>query len=343
MELDASLEAGILGWVATHPEGVAGRGQGRPLIEVLAAELGLEPNPDTLDRLADALATLEREERIVLDGPVVEAHEVAPLDLARPRPDTGEPTVTGARPRVERYTGLADAPWHVQLNWVLRWLAAQTDPSSGEGEIDLRAAVTELGLNPKDVRHDLEALGLLHRIGSGGQGAQVWWVDADATVTAAAVAKLRAPAPVASTEAPHPPTARPARPQLPDLGPIVDSLTRLEPRLSQLIKELVDAAESLSRMALSQSQLLREMTQEIDALRQDRETLMREVAELRRGSWTARTGGGRVPAAEDLSAEAAALRTAQAKLSGAGTEISDKMRRVGRNLRDAQADEEGGG
>jgi hypothetical protein len=341
VELDASLEAGILGWVATHPEGAAGRGQGRPLIEVLASELGLEPNPDTLDRLADALATLEREERIVLDGPVGEAREVAPLDLARPRADTGEPTATGARPRVERYTGLADAPWHVQLNWVIRRLAAQTDPSSGEGELDLRTAVAELGLNPKDVRHDLEALGLLHRVGSGGQGPQVWWVDADATVTAAAVAGLRAPAPV-PTEAPQPQAARPARSHLPDLGPIADSLTRLEPRLSQLIKELVDAAESLNRMALSQSQLLREMTQEIEALRQDRETLMREVAELRRGSWTARTGAARVPAAEELSAEAAALRTAQAKLSGASTEISDKMRRVGRNLRDAQADEDGG-
>ncbi|MGZ4617924.1 MAG: hypothetical protein ACXV3F_04225 [Frankiaceae bacterium] len=342
MELEASMEAGILGWVATHPEGAAGRGQGRPLIEVLAAELGLEPNPETLDQLASALATLEREERIVLDGPVVEAREVAPLDLARPRPDAGEPTVAGARPQVQRYTGLADAPWHVQLNWAIRQLAAQADPASGEGEIDLRTTVTELGLNPKDVRHDLEALGLLHRVGSGGQGPQVWWVDADATVTAAAVGKLRAPAPAPSTGAPQPPAARPARTHLPDLGPVLDSLTRLEPRLSQLIKELVDAAESLNRMALSQSQLLREMTQEIEALRQDRDTLMREVAELRRGNWTARTGAGRVPAAEGLSAEAAALRTAQAKLSGAGTEISDKMRRAGRSLRDVQADEDGG-
>ena len=75
-------------------------------------------------------------------------------------------------------------------------------------------------------------------------------------------------------------------------------------------------------------------------LRQDRETLMREVAELRRDNWTARASS-RVPAAEELSAQAATLRTAQAKLSGAGTEISDKMRRVSRNLRDVQPGDSG--
>ena len=340
MELDASMEAGILGWVATHPEGTAGLGHGRPLIEVLADELGLEPNPDTLDRLADALATLEREERIVLDAAVDEAREVAPLDLARPRPAGAEPAGTTPRPRVERYSDLAGAPWHVQLNWAIRRLAEQTDPGSGLGEIDLRHAVTDLGLNPKDVRHDLEGLGLLRRVGPTGQGPQVWWVDGDATVTATAVAKLRAPTPAPAPETPQPAAQRPARTQMPDLGPIVDSLTRLEPRLGQLIKELVDAAEGLNRMALSQGQLLREMTQEIEALRQDRETLMREVAELRRDNWTARASS-RVPAAEELSAQAATLRTAQSKLSGAGTEISDKMRRVSRNLRDVQPGDSG--
>jgi hypothetical protein len=83
------------------------------------------------------------------------------------------------------------------------------------------------------------------------------------------------------------------------------------------------------------------MTQEIEALRHDRETLMREVTELRRGTWTAARGTGRVPAAEELSAEAATLRAAEAKLSGAGTEIGDKLRRVSRNLREVQPDDGG--
>ena len=70
MQVEASLEAAVLGWVATHHQGGAAQRPGRPLVEVLAHELGLEPNPDTLDRLAAALATLEREERIVLDAAV---------------------------------------------------------------------------------------------------------------------------------------------------------------------------------------------------------------------------------------------------------------------------------
>src|SRR5512134_480254 len=113
MQVEASLEAAILGWVATHRQD-GGERSGAPLVEVLAHELALEPNPDILDQVAAALAKLEWEERIVLDGPVPVAMEMAPLDL--PEPARGEADrVEGApAPRIASYSGLATAPSHVQ-------------------------------------------------------------------------------------------------------------------------------------------------------------------------------------------------------------------------------------
>ena len=336
MQVEAPLEAAVLGWVATHRQGGAGQRPGRPVVEVLAHELGLEPNPDTLDRLAAALAALEREERIVLDAAASTAVEVAPLDLGNPPTDREEPAGAAPPPRIETYSELSSAPWHVQLNWALRALRDQTDPQTGEGKVELRATVARLGLNPRDVRHALESLGLLRRVRrTCGQESEVWWVDPHATVTEAALAELHQPAPP-----PPPPVAPPRRSPTPagsartDLAPIVDALTRLEPRLARSISELVDAAESLRRMALSQSQLLREQTQDIAALRRECDRLFREVADLRQDNWSLRRTSSRSPAADELSAEAASLGAAERRFARTAAEIDDKLRRVTRTLRE---------
>jgi hypothetical protein len=331
--VEASLEAAILGWVATHPQG-GGERSGRPLVEVLAHELGLEPNPDTLDRLAAALAKLEREERIVLDAAVPAAVDVAPLDLLGTADRGEDPAGAAPAPRIEAYSELERAPWHVQLNWALRTLRDQTDPRTGEGEVELRHAVARLGLNPKDVRHALEILGVLRRVRRASeQGPEVWWVDPKATVSKAALEELQ-PAPPPQPVASQRRSPVPARSALADLAPIVDALTRLEPRLGQLINELVDAAESLRGMALSQSQLLREQTQEINALRQECDRLFREVADLRQDNWSLRRSSSRSPAADELSAEAASLGAAERRFARTGTEIDDKLRRVTRTMQE---------
>lgn len=335
MQVEASLEAAILGWVATHRQD-GGERSGAPLVEVLAHELALEPNPDILDQVAAALAKLEWEERIVLDGPVPVAMEVAPLDL--PEPARGEADrVEGApAPRIASYSGLATAPWHVQLNWASRALREQTDPRTGEGSLQLRETVAGLGLNPKDVRHALERLGLLRRVGRAAeQEPEVWWVDPNGTVTEAALDELHEPAPQSQPVAPQRPSSAPAGSARTDLGPIVDALTRLEPRLAQLVNELVDAAESLRGMALAQSQLLREQTQEIGALRRECDRLFREVADLRQDNWSLRRTSSRSPAADELSREAASLGAAERRFARTGAEIDDKLRRVTRALREA--------
>ena len=339
MELDASMEAGILGWVATHPEGAAGLGHGRPLIEVLADELGLEPNPDTLDRLADAFA----------DSRAGGTHRPGRRGRrgARGRPARPCPPTPGRRVRRPCHPAAAGAALHRPCRCALARAAELGDPAARRADRPrLRTGrdrpshtVTELGLNPKDVRHDLEALGLLRRVGPTGRARRCGGWTPTPPSRRRPWRSCGRPLPRRPRRPRNPGCTAPARTQMPDLGPIVDSLTRLEPRLSQLIKELVDAAESLNRMALSQGQLLREMTQEIEALRQDRETLMREVAELRRGNWTARTS----PAASlrQRSCQRKPRRCGRRRPSspGPGTEISDKMRRVGRSLRDVQAGE----
>lgn len=343
MQVEAPLEAAILGWVATHRQRGGDERPRRPLVEVLAHDLGLEPNPDVLDGLAAALGKLERQERIVLDAAVPEATDVAPLDLDG-GPDGGDESRAAAPPpRIESYSGLSTAPWQVQLNWALRALRGQTDPLTGEGEVELRDSVARLGLNPKDVRHALEGLGLLRRAGRpSAQGPEVWWVDQHGVVTEAALDQLRQPAPAppvapqASPVAPEPaPQPGPAR-SATDLAPIVDALTRLEPRFGQLVNELVDAAESVRRMAVSQSQLLREQTQQISVLRQECDRLFREVADLRQTNRTLRRSS-RAPEADDLADEAASLGAAERRFARTGAEIDDKLRRVGRALRGPDA------
>lgn len=333
MQVEASLEAAVLGWVATHPQG----GSGRPLVEVLAHELGLDPNPDTLDGLAAVLVALERDERIVLDGPVDAAVEVAPLDLTRSGDAIGTVAAEGP-PRIAAYSEVASAARHVQLNWALRALRDRTDPATGQGELDLRQVVGPLGLNPKDVRHDLESLGLLRRLRrAAGQEPEVWWVDRNSAVTPAALDELEQPAPPPAPAASPRPRAAPARAAPSDLAPIVDSLSRLEPRLGQSITQLLEAAESLRAMAVSQSQLLREQTQELATLRQECDRLLREVADLRRDNWSLRRGSARSRAADELSAEAANFGAAERRVARTGAEIDDKLRRVTRALQDADS------
>lgn len=334
MNVEASLEAAILGWVATHPERRAGPERARPLVEVLADEFGLEPNPETLDELAWTLARLEAQERIVLDAPVVDAVDVAPLDLQSPR--TGGQTPGLPPPRVSAYGGLATAPFHVQLNWVLRVLRDRADPETGRAELDFRRTVQQLGLNPKDVRHALEDLRVVRHVGKGpGPDAETWWVDGTTRVTAAMLRDLRQPA---SPPAPPPavtperPTQPAALPPLADLTPLVDSLGRLEARFEPLIQQLVQAAESVHSMALSQAALLREQSQQIETLQEERARLLREAGELRRDNWLLKSGSS--PAADELSEQAGRLQAAERRAASTGAEIDDKLRRVTRTLRE---------
>jgi hypothetical protein len=261
--------------------------------------------------------------------------DVAPVDLARAG-DAAGAGAAGAPPRIAAYSEVASAPRHVQLNWALRALRDQTDPATGQGEVDLRQVIGGLGLTPKDVRHDLESLGLLRRVRrAAGQEPEVWWVDRNTTVTPAALDELEQPAPPPTPAASPRPRGAPARTAPSDLAPIVDSLSRLEPRFGQSVAQLLDAAESLRAMAVSQSQLLREQTQELATLRQECDRLLREVAELRRDNWTLRRGSARSPAAEELSAEAGSFAAAERRVARTGAEIDDKLRRVTRALQDA--------
>jgi hypothetical protein len=342
VHVEISLEAAVLGWLATRRESGPSDRPGPPLIEVLAADLGLDPNPATLDALATILATLEHEERIVLDGPVASARDLAPLDLVGDVRSNARPAPARPAPRITTYSEVASAPRHVQLNWALRALRDQTELGTGFGELDFRHTIAELGLNPKDVRHALETMRLLRRTaGAGPDGQETWWVDQHAIVTEAAVAELERP-PMTEEEsvplenvASENPAARPpapVRPLLGDLGPVVDSLVRLEPRLVDLIHQLVAAAESLHTMARSQAHLLHEQTQEIEALREDRQQLRRDASDLRQEIWTLKRSGTRSPAAEELAGEAAKLRAADRRFAGTATEIADKVRRVNRGL-----------
>ena len=340
VQVETSLEAAVLGWLATRAESGPGIRPGAPLVEVLAADLGLDANPGTLDALAATLARLERQERILLDAPVAAAQDLAPLDLAGGTVADPGAAEEGTSPRISTYTQLATAARHVQLNWALRALRAQTDPGTGVGELDFRGTVADLELNPKDVRHALETLGLLRRAAGAGAGSpELWWVDADATVTAEAVQELERPVmtqpEVRPAQIPVPLPPVPTRPLLADLGPVVDSLVRLEPRLVDLIHELVEAAESLHTMAGTQAHLLREQTQEIESLRQDRERLTRDASGLRQEIWTMKRAGTRSPEAEELTAEAAKLRGAERRFAGTASEITDKVRRVNRGLDEA--------
>lgn len=326
-----TLEAAVLGWAATRA--ATGERTGRPLVEVLAADLGLDPDPATLDAVAATLVALERAERIVLDGPVATAKELAPLDLASADTGPGEPAATTS---IASYSQLDSAPRHVQLNWALRALRAATDPGTGLGEFDFRFIVAELDLNPKDVRHALESLGLLRR--PSGAGPETWWVDPQGSVTAAGLASTErsavTPPPESPPEAARVEAVAPAagRSLIADLAPVVESLTRLEPRLAELIHQMVAAAESLHTMAGTQAHLLREQTQEIEALRQDRERMLRDASALRQEIWTMKHRGTRNPEAEELTAEAAKLRAAERRFAGTGSEITDKVRRVNRGL-----------
>lgn len=331
VRVETTLQAAVLGWAATRSSRAPGDRPGQPLVEVLAADLGLDPDPPTLDALAATLAALERAERILLDGPVGTALELAPLDLAA---ESDAPAVPAAP--ISAYSQLDTAARHVQLNWALRGLRAQTDPDTGLGELDFRATVADLDLNPKDVRHALETLGLLRR--SDGTGPETWWVDPQANVTAgqlaeaerAAVTPPEPPPESPRVEAAAPPVA--GRALLADLAPVVESLTRLEPRLVELIHQLVEAAESLHAMAGTQAHQLREQTQEIEALRQDRERILRDASNLRQEMWTLKHRPTRNPEAEELSAEAGRLRAAERRFAGTASEITDKVRRVNRGL-----------
>ncbi|MEP6464142.1 MAG: hypothetical protein ABJC62_12165 [Frankiaceae bacterium] len=343
MQVDTSLEAAVVGWVATRSaDGGLGEPKGQPLVEVLAEDLGLDANPATLDALAATLLGLERDERIVLDGPVATATDLAPLDLAT----GGGPSVGVDRPapsaRIATYSKLSSAPRHVQLNWALRALRAGTDPG-GSGEFDFRSTIAALELNPKDVRHPLEALGHLRKE-AGASGAEAWWVDPGATVTAADLDELgrqeRIPPPPPEPPDPPPAESGPSAPAgsralLADLGPVVESLTKLEPRLVDLIHQLVEAAESMHGMAGTQAQLLREQVSEIEALRQDRERLVRDAANLRQEMWNLKHRNARSPEAEELSAEASRLRAAERRFAGTASEVTDKVRRVNRGLDEA--------
>ncbi len=332
VRVETTLQAAVLGWAATRSSRPPGDRPGRPLVEVLAADLGLDPDPQTLDALAATLAALERAERILLDGPVGTARELAPLDLSA---ESDAPAVEPAA-RITAYSQLDTAARHVQLNWALRALRARTDPDTGLGELDFRATVANLDLNPKDVRHALETLGLLRR--PGGTGPETWWVDPEAHVTAdqlaeaerAAMTPPEPPPESPRVEAAAPPVA--GRALLADLAPVVESLTRLEPRLVELIHQLIEAAESLQTMAATQAHQLREQTQEIEALRQDRERILRDASNLRQEMWTLKHRPTRNPEAEELTAEAAKLRAAERRFAGTASEITDKVRRVNRGL-----------
>lgn len=163
----------------------------------------------------------------------------------------------------------------------------------------------------------------------------MWWVDPNAMITEASLEEPRAPAPQPQPVAPQRPSPRPVGSARTDLAPLVEALTRLEPRLGQLVNELVDAAESLRRMALAQSHLLQEQTQEIDALRRECDRLFREVADLRQDNWSLRRSSSRSPAADELAAEAASLGAVKRRVARTGAEIDDKLRRVTRALRKA--------
>lgn len=346
VQVETTVEAAVLGWVATRSESGTGERHGQPLIEILAEDLGLDPDPATLDELAATLLALERDERIVLDGPVETAADLAPLDLAG---GGAAPTTSQSRPlpSIDAYSKLAAAPQHVQLNWALRALRARTDPQTATGEFDFRSTVTDLELNPKDVRHDLEMLGCIRKpSGASTLGTETWWVDPDATVTAADLETARQ----AMTAPPTPPaTAAPVdsgtpghagnRGLLADLGPVMESLSKLEPRLVDLIHQLVEAAESMQTMAGTQAQLLREQVSEIESLRQDRERLVRDAAALRQEMWNLKHRNARSPEAEELSAEASRLRAAERRFAGTASEVTDKVRRVNRGLDDAAAED----
>lgn len=344
MQVETSIEAAVLGWAATRAEGGTRGRAGLSLIEVLAADLGLDPNPATLDELAATLAALERQERIVLDGPVAVATDLAPLDLAGAAPRDSGSSEAILSPRIAAYSLLAEAPWHVQLNWVLRALRDQTDPLTGIGGLDFRQTIAELELNPKDVRHALETLGLLHKAaGDGATGAESWWVDPEATVTAEALLELQEMERAMEQPDSPPPSEPPAvtpRALPADLGPLMDSLAKLEPRLVELLHQMVEAAESLHAMAGTQAQLLGDQTQEIEALRHDRERLLRDASDLRQEMWTLKRSSTRGEAAESLTAEAAKLRAAEHRFASTASEVTDKVRRVQRGLDELSATED---
>lgn len=336
MHVDTSLEAAVLGWVATRSPRRANDRPGVPLIEVLAADLGLDPDPATLDALAATLTSLEAQERVVLDGPVETAADLAPLDLsAAAAPEPAGPS-DGRPPHITTYSQLDEAARHVQLNWALRALRDQTDPATGVGTLDLRQTVTELGLNPKDVRHDLEGLGLLRKASGGEAIGESWWVDPEQTVTVAALEEAeRSDLPEADAvpaEITPDPAPVQARPLPADLGPLMESLARLEPRLVELVSQLVEAAESLHAMAGSQAHLLRELTSEIEALRKERDRMLRDASSLRQEIWTLKRTSTRNEGAEELTAEAARLRAAERRFAGTAGEVTDKVRRVQRSL-----------